>query len=368
MCGPPSTKGPTPIPSLAPPTIPAPGTSIGGVYIGGALLESQMSIAQFNSLTGITHSIFMHFANFPDVIDQTNVEYAKLNNFVTACKTAKAMPIITLQIGAGLSSYTANDIKSFATMLYNFNTPIFLRWNHEMNGSWYSWGQQPTLYIQKFREFADQIHNKAPNVAMVWSPNQGWGYPWAGGAYSITSVSTDFAVLDTNHDGVVDGLDDPYTPYYPGDSYVDWVGFSYYHWSNGFVTGLNQVPYDGQWGQANGIGDAVINFHDTFAVGHNKPMMLAGTSAFYDPLNTKSGGAAEADIKKAWIKEIYNLSDDKNPKLKVSFPKIKAIIWFNQLKYESELPGDVDWRLTSDQQVIDYYKEIVSDPYFIKAQ
>ena len=32
--------------------------------------------------------------------------------------------------------------------------------------------------------------------------------------------------MDTNGDGVVDNLDDPYLPYYPGDAYVDWVGMS----------------------------------------------------------------------------------------------------------------------------------------------
>jgi hypothetical protein len=345
-----------------PPAIPATGT-----YIGGILLDGQTSIDDFNSSTGVKHAAFMEFVKFPDVVDTTNTEYTKLNAFITACKAANAIPTITLQTEGGLSSYTEIDIIAFAMMLYDFNTSIFLRWNHEMNGSWYAWGQQPTLYISKFREFADQIHTRAPNVAMVWTPNQGWGYPWAGGTYSIASTSTDFAILDTNHDGVLNDLDDPYTPYYPGDTYVDWVGHSYYHWSNISERGWNQVPYDGQWGQANGVNNDVINFHDTFAVGHDKPMMIAETSALYDPNNVKGGNASEEDIKKAWIKEVYNLSDDNNPKLNVSFPKIKAIFWFSQLKYEQEVLGDVDWRLNSNQQVIDYYQQVTADPYFVKA-
>ena len=32
--------------------------------------------------------------------------------------------------------------------------------------------------------------------------------------------------MDTNGDGAVDNLDDPYEPYYPGDTSVDWVGMS----------------------------------------------------------------------------------------------------------------------------------------------
>ena len=35
-----------------------------------------------------------------------------------------------------------------------------------------------------------------------------------------------YAAMDTNGDGVVSDLDDPYAPYYPSDAYVDWVGMS----------------------------------------------------------------------------------------------------------------------------------------------
>jgi hypothetical protein len=39
--------------------------------------------------------------------------------------------------------------------------------------------------------------------------------------------------MDTNGDGVVSDLDDPYAPYYPGDAYVDWVGMSVRAWPQG---------------------------------------------------------------------------------------------------------------------------------------
>lgn len=342
-----------------PPEIPATGT-----YAGGILLDGQTTIDEFNSSTGVKHSAFMEFIKFPDVVQSTKEEHIKLDNFIAACKAANAIPMITIQTEEGLSSYTQDDITFFAITLYDYNTSIFLRWNHEMNGSWYIWGQQPTLYIEKFREFADEIHAKAPNVAMVWTPNQGAGYPWTDGVYYNASPSAaDFALLDTNADGVWNWLDDPYSPYYPGDKYVDWVGHSYYHWSNVAERGINQVPTVGQWLEANGVTGTVPNFHDVYAVGHDKPMMIAETSALYDPSNIKGGNASEADIKKEWINQVYNLSD-----LSASLPKIKAIFWFSQLKYEAEVDGDVDWRLNSDQEVIDHYQQKMLDTYFIKAQ
>ncbi len=38
-------------------------------------------------------------------------------------------------------------------------------------------------------------------------------------------------MLDTNGDGKLDMSDDMYTPYYPGDEWVDWVGMSIFHFS-----------------------------------------------------------------------------------------------------------------------------------------
>ncbi len=346
--------------STPPPVIPD-----SGLYIGGILLTGQTSPTEFNNSTGVKHSLFMEFVNFPDVIDANNSEYTKIKNFVNECKAVNATPVITLMTNNGLSSYTKDQIIEFANILSGFDVPIFLRWNHEMNGSWYIWSQQPTLYIAKFREFADEIHTRAANVAMVWTPNQGAGYPWSDGVYSTSPSRDDLLLLDTNKDGVFDWLDDPYSPYYPGDTYVDWVGHSYYHWSNDATRGINVIPDSAQWGEANGIGVAatVPSFHDVYAVGHNKPMMIAETSALYDPLYTKGGTAVETDIKKEWIRQVYNLDDNKN-----ILPKVKAILWFSQLKYEQEVSGNIDWRLNSDQQVIDYYSEVVSDPYFIKAQ
>ena len=63
--------------------------------------------------------------------------------------------------------------------------------------------------------------------AMVWSPNIGTGYPYAGGSPAPPEEVA--SLLDTNRNGVLDNGDDPYLPYYPGDQYVDWVGISLYN-------------------------------------------------------------------------------------------------------------------------------------------
>jgi len=101
-------------------------------------LEGQTTIAKFNSDTGYNHAIFGEFLIFPDVLPATNDEHRKITYFITACKAARAIPMLTLETPGGLNSYTAGQVAAFADMLSEFNISVLLRWNHEMNGSWYT--------------------------------------------------------------------------------------------------------------------------------------------------------------------------------------------------------------------------------------
>ena len=70
------------------------------------------------------------------------------------------------------------------------------------------------------------------------------GYPFAGGLNTpftpqsgtltarTAANATEFAALDTNKDGTFNERDDPYSPYYPGNEFVDWVGSSIYYYGN----------------------------------------------------------------------------------------------------------------------------------------
>jgi hypothetical protein len=317
-----------------------------GAYAGAILEEGQTGMGDFNRAIGIQHSLFMTFVSFPEVLDPGDPNHGKLVRFVQSCAANHAIPAVTLEAFGGLNSYSLRQVMEFAELLDRFNVPIILRWNHEMNGSWYPWGQQPDLYVSKFREFAEVIHGRAPGVAMAWTPNQGWGYPWPGCKHfnpGITSL-------------------DPYLPYYPGDEFVDWVGVSFYHW--GETRGANQTPPPGKWGAALGVGNPVPNFHDVFAAGRGKPMMIAETSALYDTGNSLGGGASEAEIKGAWIRQVYNLTDSDQPRLDAQFPMIKAICWFNILKFEAEVKGDVDWRVDSNAETCRSYTQAVANKYF----
>ena len=102
-------------------------------------------------------------------------------------------------------------VSRFARAVRALNLPVAISFGHEMNGNWYPWGTGQTTAAQ-FVAAWRHIHNLfiqagASNVIWVWNPNVINGVPQVG-----------------------------LRPYWPGDSYVDWVGITGYFPSSGEET------------------------------------------------------------------------------------------------------------------------------------
>ena len=65
--------------------------------------------------------------------------------------------MVTIELAEGFTAHSDENIASLAFILKNGQIPVFLRWGHEMNGSWYAWGQKPSQYNQSFRNAAQII-------------------------------------------------------------------------------------------------------------------------------------------------------------------------------------------------------------------
>jgi hypothetical protein len=306
--------------------------------------------AAYTSRLGKGPEVYGEYVSFP----LSDVTKSKLSASVDLIKLANAKLMLTLMPDEGLGTVTEDAIRDLGEVLADYNArgvDVFVRFAHEMNGSWYAWNQQPTAYVNTFRKVADGVRRSAPRSVMVWAPNYGGGYPFEGGPYNAQPGTPDFAVLDTNRDGALTMDDDSYGPYYPGDDYVDWVGFTNYHWGNSWPWGENELPEPGQFvaqltGTYNGlIGDerGVPDFYAVYAVGHNKPFVLAETSALYNPNTTD--GASNYDIKMNWLNQVFSCS------VITQFPRLKMLLWFEYYKYETGT-GMVDWRVTYDPTVL----------------
>jgi hypothetical protein len=178
-------------------------------------------------------------------------------------------------------------IDSWAVGLRQLGYWLLVDFAHEMNGNWYPWGSgvngnTAAQYIAAFRHVHDRFALAgASNVRFIWNPNH------------ISSTSSSAAV------------------FYPGDAYVDLLAID---------------AYNSNWAWASPYDEIAPIYREITALNSTKPLMLAEVASMATP----PAGATPVD-KAAWISALASV-------LPQSFPRIRAVVWFNELN--TELPID----------------------------
>jgi hypothetical protein len=321
-----------------------------GAWFGVNLDWEDKPLTDYAQRLGHKPAVSVSFTGFP--YDDRGNDY--LHMAADQIRADGQMMLLTLEPEAGLGTVTEEAVQQLTADLHEINesgVPVIVRFAHEMNGSWYAWGQQPVAYVDTYRRVAQAVHEGAPGSAMMWAPNYGGGYPFAGGAHEAEPGSEDFTALDTDGDGELTMADDPYAPYYPGDEFVDWVGMSLYHWGDAHPWGENEVPEEdkflaqltGTYDGAGGDDTAVPDFYAEYGTTRGKPVSIPETGALYAP--DVKAGAGELAIKKAWWDQVFSAA------VPEQFPQLKMINWFEWDKHEVEIDGDVDWTTTNDPAI-----------------
>ncbi|MGY2067432.1 glycoside hydrolase family 26 protein [Blastococcus sp. SYSU DS0619] len=323
-----------------------------GIYVGVNLDWGSQTLAEYATALGSPPAVAVSFTGFPfSPADGTNLDAA-----VEQVRADGGLLLLTLEPHNGLAAVTDEVTADLAERLAGYNgrgVPVVVRFAHEMNGSWYPWGQQPAAYVEAFRRVAGAVHAGAPGSAVMWAPNYGGGYPFTGGAHTASAV--DVPALDTDGDGALSAADDPYAPYWPGEDAVDWVGMSLYHWGDAYPWGENEVPepgkfvaqltgtYVGRGGDDRGLPD----FHAAYGERYGKPVAVPETAAFFAP---GAGGADELAVKQAWWQQLFD------PQLAERLPRLAMVNWFEWAKDEPEVGGLVDWRAAGSPGVREAFR------------
>ncbi|GIG28974.1 glycosyl hydrolase [Cellulomonas marina] len=307
------------------------------------------TLADFASATGVVPAAAVSFTALP--VPQASVE--AVHQAAEQVRTQGGVLVLTLEPTDGLAAVTPDVVADLVALLEDVTSggvPVLVRLAHEMNGSWYAWGQQPIAYTATFRAVAEAVHAQVPGAQMLWAPNYGGGYPFTGGAHAAVPGSADAAALDTDGDGAVTGADDPYAPYWPGDDAVDWVGMSLYHWGSAYPWGEDELPEDGKLvaqltGTYAGLGgddSALPDFAGTYGTGHGKPLALVETAALVSEGADAATGLA---IRRAWWRQVLG------PALPAAVPSLRLVNWFDWDKQEPEVGGVVRWAVSTDPAV-----------------
>ncbi|KAJ3044109.1 hypothetical protein HDV00_003213 [Rhizophlyctis rosea] len=353
-----------------------------------------------NTRVGKPLSMFQSDINITDTLQMPDQFRQQLE-----ATNTDAIMYLTVYPFWGFDNVTAAAVGQLADVigdLTNSGRRVFLRYASEMNGAWFRYGQQPTKFLSSWRQVIPAVRAKAApgKLAVVWAPNSSNGYPFAGLEWSVSNSSADYRILDTNKNGKVDAQDDPYSPYYPGDDLVDWVGFSAYHYgrhdgpNSEYPWVTNIVPKGDQiagmltgtnyWGTynlytmfcGNGSGGGV---KPAVSKG-GKPFMLTETGATFHIERLGSAmvppqagmvasdpGPGRAAIKEKWWVQFMNTTFLKQ------FPKFKAACTFEFQKFEEQTlrdftslgpnPGTFDPKTGQewfqDQPVLDAFKNDV---------
>lgn len=206
-----------------------------------------------------------------------------------------------------------------AEYLKGKEVPVFLRFANEMNVD-PRLIDYPNEYREAFRFVSTIMKQYAPNVAMVWAPND------------------------------ISAKGKHYSDYYPGDDYVDWVGVSTY--TNLYFQGrvnpdhIDTVYYTGVY--ANPV-EKIRELVNTY--GSRKPIMIAESGVgHYD----KSMGADLTDWAEVQMRRMYEYAP-------MVYPELKAIFHFNR-NHQTE---NYHYALHSNSRINDLYNSMVNSGYFL---
>jgi Glycosyl hydrolase family 26 len=208
-------------------------------------------------------------------------------------------------INGTYDSYIAN----FAAQARDWGHPFFLRFDWEMNGDWFPWGEgvngnQPGEYVAAYRHVHDIFASVgATNATWVWCP------------------------LVTGHDTLA-GL----RSLYPGSSYVDWTCLDGYNWG---PTPVNPHPWRSF--------DKIFKKDYPWVVkkiARGKPMILA-------ELGSNSAGGNKG----AWIQNMFK-------QFRKNYRKVRAIIWFDVAD------RGIDWPLETNPGALSAFATGVQQPAY----
>jgi mannan endo-1,4-beta-mannosidase len=173
-----------------------------GVYTHG-VPASYAGVTAFGSAIGAHPDIVMYYSGW----------YVPFPvRFATIAANNGAVPLVqmdpdTVSVAGIASGAYDGYLSAYAEAVRAYRNPVILSFGHEMNGNWYPWGYRhtsPTVFISAWRHIVNLFRALGTrNVTWLWTVN----------------------IINDTHGGSI-----PLPgKWWPGSSYVNWVGIDGYY-------------------------------------------------------------------------------------------------------------------------------------------
>jgi mannan endo-1,4-beta-mannosidase len=258
---------------------------------GLSLLEFSAPLAQ---CTEPQDGSTCRFSAFPTEAMQTVRDYGAIPFLSwSSAATPEAVEEPEFQLSDLLSHRYDRHIKAFAAEAAAWGHPFFIRFDWEMNGSWFPWaagvnGNRPAEYVRAWRRVHDIFESAgATNATWVWCP------------YVRPEAKT--ASL---------------ARYYPGSKYVDWTCLDAYNFSQNAV---NPRPWRSFDTLLRPSYKAV-----TEKIAPGKPMILGELASNGPPAR-----------KARWIRQMFGTIAN-------HYPAVAGLVWFDKFDRDLRWPIETD--------------------------
>ena len=173
-----------------------------GVYANGAP-GSYDGVTSFTNVTGARPDIAMYYSGWYVPFE---------TSFATTAAKNGAVPLVQMNpTGITIAEIAAGKydgyLSAFAEAVRVYHHPVILSFGHEMNGTWYNWGYKqtsPATFVAAWRHIVTLFRALgARNVTWMWTVN----------------------IVDDTQQGTIPAP----APWWPGSSYVNWVGIDGYY-------------------------------------------------------------------------------------------------------------------------------------------
>ena len=181
--------------------VPTPASPLVGVYEPGSP-GSWSKITQFTDATGIKPGIVEYYSSWNEPFSTSFAQTAWDHDAYVLDQLQPSGVSLTSIAAGGSDAY----LRSYADAVVAFAHPVILSFGHEMNGTWYSWGDghtSPATFVAAWQHIVRVFRAAgAANATWLWTVNSIAG---EGAASSLSK-------------------------WWPGAAWVNWTGIDGYYY------------------------------------------------------------------------------------------------------------------------------------------